>query len=113
MTQPCPPLAHPCPLVVQACRPLALSHSLFTAVRAVNSCCLWFNYGLLVSDTTLLAVNSIGIGYNVYYIYTFYTFSSSKVVLPSPLSFLLCIRFSSYFVVISSSLSFRPISNYE
>ncbi len=109
MTQPCPPLAHPCPLVVDLwhCRILSLPRCV------LFSCCLWFNYGLLVSDTTLLAVNSIGIGYNVYYIYTFYTFSSSKVVLPSPLSFLLCIRFSSYFVVISSSLSFRPISNYE
>ncbi len=47
-----------------------------------TNCVLWLKYGMMLSESTIMTVNTVGAGLNAYYIFVYYSFSAERVRRP-------------------------------
>jgi len=77
--------------------------SAFPFIAGFLCCSLWLRYGYMLSDQTMIFVNTIGVSFQSLYLIWFYFFTAKRTQLNQQILVLLLFLTSAYFVVESRS----------
>ncbi|CAG2163178.1 unnamed protein product [Oppiella nova] len=72
-------------------------------IAGVLCCTLWLRYGYMLSDETMIFVNTIGLSLQAFYLIWFYAFTIKRSQLNKQIGFLLSLLVLAYMVVESRS----------